>query len=186
MIKSIFDLPWSIDHTAILFLYLIKKVLMPTFTLLVNQKQMEVEAAADTPMLWILRDELDLKGTKFGCGMAQCGACTIHLNGAATRSCTLPVSAVGESAIVTIEGLLVQEDQLHPVQQAWIEEDVAQCGYCQAGQIMSAAALLNNNATPTEAQIENAMWGNICRCGTYPRIKKAIQRAIQINEAEGR
>ncbi|PHN06701.1 (2Fe-2S)-binding protein [Flavilitoribacter nigricans] len=150
---------------------------MPTYSLDINQQQFTVEAEADTPLLWVLRDELDLKGTKFGCGMAQCGACTIHLDGAPARACVLPVSAVGEARITTIEGL-ASGGQLHPVQKAWIAEDVPQCGYCQAGQIMSAAALLEKNPHPTEAEIEVAMQGNICRCGTYPRIKKAIQRLV--------
>jgi aerobic-type carbon monoxide dehydrogenase small subunit (CoxS/CutS family) len=125
--------------------------------------------------LWVLRDHLKLTGTKFGCGMAQCGACTIHLNGVAMRSCVLPVAAVGKQKITTIEGL--SEDGSHPVQQAWIAQDVPQCGYCQAGQIMSASALLMANPKPTDAEIDAAMQGNICRCGTYTRIKKAIKTA---------
>lgn len=154
---------------------------MARFTLLVNQKKYECEAEPDTPLLWVLRDELELKGTKFGCGMAQCGACTVHLNGTPMRSCILPVSSVANAAITTIEGL-ANDAELHPVQRAWIEEDVAQCGYCQAGQIMSAAALLDSNDRPTKEEIDAAMWGNICRCGTYPRIKKAIHRAIEIKQ----
>jgi aerobic-type carbon monoxide dehydrogenase small subunit (CoxS/CutS family) len=125
----------------------------------------------------VLREHLDLVGTKYGCGIAQCGACTVHLEGTAVRSCTLPVSAVGERPITTIEGLAEDEDNLHPVQEAWLEHDVPQCGYCQAGQIMSASALLANNANPTEAEIDEAMEGNICRCGTYVRIRKAIKTA---------
>ena len=152
---------------------------MAKFILTINQKKHEVDVSADTPLLWVLRDELELKGTKFGCGKAQCGACTVHLNGAPVRSCILPVSSVASVAITTIEGL-ADGDDLHPVQQAWIEEDVAQCGYCQAGQIMSAAALINQNDNPNAEDIEGAMWGNICRCGTYPRIKKAVQRAAAI------
>lgn len=152
---------------------------MSKFTLLINQKKHEVEAEPDTPLLWVLRDELELKGTKFGCGIAQCGACTVHLNGTPMRSCSLPVASVANAAITTIEGL-AKGTSLHPVQQAWIEEDVAQCGYCQAGQIMSAAALINNNDNPDEEDIKGAMWGNICRCGTYPRIKKAVLRAAEI------
>ena len=127
------------------------------------------------PLLWVLRDELDLKGTKFGCGIAQCGACTVHLNGNAVRSCALPVSSLNNAQITTIEG--IGSDGLHPVQEAWMEEHVPQCGYCQAGQIMSATAMLDKNPNPTEKDIDSAMSGNICRCGTYPRIKKAILRA---------
>ena len=124
-------------------------------------------------MLWVLRDHLNMPGTKFGCGMAQCGACTVHLDGTAIRSCSLPVSAVGKSAITTIEGL--SANGTHPVQKAWLEHDVAQCGYCQGGQIMSAAALLKSNPKPSDADIDAAMSGNICRCGTYLRIKEAIK-----------
>jgi isoquinoline 1-oxidoreductase alpha subunit len=127
---------------------------------------------ADTPLLWVLRDNLGLVGTKFGCGIAQCGACTVHLNGSAVRSCTLPVSAVGSNKITTIEGLSAEGD--HPVQLAWKEVDVPQCGYCQAGQIMSASALLSKNPKPTVEQIDTAMNGNICRCGTYHRVREAI------------
>ncbi len=148
---------------------------MPTYTLRVNGKSQQVEADADTPLLWVLRDHLDLVGTKFGCGIAQCGACTVHLNGTAIRSCSLPVSAIKDKEITTIEGL--SADGAHPLQQAWQEIDVAQCGYCQAGQLMSAAALLKRNPNPSEEEIERAMRGNICRCGTYLRIKEAIQLA---------
>ena len=126
-------------------------------------------------MLWVLRDHLDLAGTKFGCGIAQCGACTIHLNGTAVRSCQLPVSAVGNGEVITIEGLSENGD--HPVQLAWIKQDVPQCGYCQAGQIMTATALLKQNPNPTDEEIESAMAGNLCRCGTYVRIKKAVKDA---------
>ena len=150
---------------------------MANFELSINGKQLSVEALPDTPLLWVLRDNLNLKGTKFGCGMALCGACTVHLNGAATRSCTLPVSAVGENKITTIEGLSEKGD--HPLQLAWVEEDVPQCGYCQAGQIMSAASLLSQKASPTDADIDETMSGNICRCGTYNRIKKAIKLAVE-------
>jgi len=136
---------------------------------------MSVEADADTPVLWVLRDHLNILGPKFGCGMAQCGACTVHLNGNAVRSCILPVSSVANSKIVTIEGL--SATGTHPVQQAWEELDVAQCGYCQAGQIMSASALLKRKANPTDQDIDEAMAGNICRCGTYVRIRKAIHLA---------
>jgi len=148
---------------------------MAIFNLKVNKKTYRVEVDPDTPMLWVLRDHLHLTGTKFGCGMAQCGACTIHLNGEAVRSCITFISEVGDKEITTIEGLSENGD--HPVQKAWLEEDVAQCGYCQPGQIMSATALLNKNPHPTDQEIEEAMTGNICRCGTYTRIKKAIKTA---------
>lgn len=148
---------------------------MPKYTLSVNGKLMSVETDADTPVLWVLRDHLNILGPKFGCGMAQCGSCTVHLNGNAVRSCILPVSSVANSKIVTIEGL--SATGTHPVQQAWEELDVAQCGYCQAGQIMSASALLKRKANPTDQDIDEAMAGNICRCGTYVRIRKAIHLA---------
>ncbi|MDW7691120.1 (2Fe-2S)-binding protein [Flammeovirgaceae bacterium SG7u.111] len=148
---------------------------MASFKLHVNGKEMQVEASSETPLLWVLRDNLNLTGTKYGCGIAQCGACTIHLNGSAMRSCSLPVSAVGESKITTIEGLSEQGD--HPVQLAWKEIDVPQCGYCQAGQIMSATSLLSKNSNPTDDDIDAAMTGNICRCGTYKRIRQAIHVA---------
>ncbi len=148
---------------------------MANFTLHINGKKMEVDVDPTTPLLWVLRDHLQLVGTKYGCGIAQCGACTIHLDNTATRSCILPVSAIGNQKITTIEGLSEHGD--HPVQQAWLEIDVPQCGYCQAGQIMTASALLKQNPNPTEKDIEDAMEGNICRCGTYTRIKKAIQMA---------
>ncbi len=148
---------------------------MATFNLNINGTQRQVDADPATPLLWVLRDHLNLVGTKYGCGISQCGACTIHLNGVATRSCMLPVSAVGNQPVTTIEGLSENGD--HPVQKAWLEVDVPQCGYCQAGQIMSAAALLKSNPNPTDAEIEGAMNGNICRCGTYVRIKKAIKLA---------
>lgn len=150
---------------------------MATYNLKINGKQREVDVDPSTPILWVLRDYLELVGTKYGCGIAQCGACTIHLDGIAVRSCSLPVSAVEDKSITTIEGL--SEDADHPVQKAWLEHDVAQCGYCQAGQIMSATALLNKNPNPTDQEIANAMTGNICRCGTYTRIKKAIQTAAE-------
>ena len=149
---------------------------MASFTLNVNGDQKHVDVDPNTPLLWVLRENLDLVGTKYGCGMSQCGACTVHLNGAAVRSCVLPVSAVANQPITTIEGL--SEDGDHPVQNAWLEEDVAQCGYCQPGQIMSAAALLNNNPNPTDEDIDLAMSGNICRCATYVRIKKAIKKHL--------
>lgn len=145
---------------------------MAQYNLQINGRNYEADVEADTPLLWVLRDNLGLVGTKFGCGVAQCGACTVHLNGNAARSCTLPVSAVGTSKITTIEGLSADGD--HPVQLAWNEVDVPQCGYCQAGQIMSASALLNKNPKPTVEQIDNAMNGNICRCGTYHRVREAI------------
>ncbi len=145
---------------------------MATFKLDINGRMLEADVEADTPLLWVLRDHLGLVGTKYGCGIAQCGACTVHLNGTAVRSCTLPVSAIGTKKVVTIEGLSEKGD--HPVQQAWHEVDVAQCGYCQAGQIMTAAALLSKNPKPSEEEIANAMNPHICRCGTYHRIKEAV------------
>ncbi|MDO1449252.1 (2Fe-2S)-binding protein [Rhodocytophaga aerolata] len=151
---------------------------MAIFNLNINGKQSQVDVDPATPMLWVLRDHLNLVGTKYGCGVAQCGACTIHLGNVATRSCMLPVSGVGNQAITTIEGLSEKGD--HPVQKAWLEHDVAQCGYCQAGQIMNAAALLKSNASPSDAEIESAMNGNICRCATYLRIKAAIHTAAKL------
>jgi len=148
------------------------------FTLNVNGKSSTVDVPADMPLLWVLRDELGLVGTKFGCGAGLCGACTVHLDGAPTRACITPVSSVGGKSITTIEGL--SPDGSHPLQQAWQEEDVPQCGYCQAGQIMSAAALLASNPQPTAEDINTAMDGNLCRCGTYLRIRRAIQRAASI------
>ena len=148
---------------------------MAVFDLKINGKVHQIDVAPDTPMLWVLRDHANLVGTKYGCGIAQCGACTIHVNGVATRSCILPVSSVSDKEITTIEGL--SEDGSHPLQEAWIEHDVPQCGYCQAGQIMSAASLLKDNPSPSDEDIDAAMNGNICRCGTYLRIKKAIKTA---------
>ncbi len=148
---------------------------MPIFNLNINGKKQQVDVDPATPMLWVLRDHLNLVGTKYGCGIAQCGACTIHLGNTAIRSCQLPVSAVGDQAITTIEGLSEKGD--HPVQKAWLQHDVSQCGYCQAGQIMSAAALLKSNPHPGDADIEAAMNGNICRCATYVRIRAAIKTA---------
>lgn len=150
---------------------------MPSFTLNVNNQSFNVDVSPDTPLLWVLRDELELKGTKFGCGKAQCGACTVHLNGNAVRSCSLPVAAATKGKITTIEGL--SKETLHPVQQAWMELDVPQCGYCQVGQIMSASALLAKKPNPSDEDIDNAMSGNLCRCGTYTRIRKAIKLAAQ-------
>lgn len=150
---------------------------MAMFTLNINSENRTVEVDPATPMLWVLRDHLQLVGTKYGCGIAQCGACTIHLEGVAIRSCQLPVSAVKNQQVTTIEGLSENGD--HPVQKAWLEHDVPQCGYCQAGQIMSAAALLTATPHPTDSDIDSAMNGNICRCGTYTRIKKAIKMAAK-------
>ena len=144
----------------------------------INGNPVEVEVAPDTPLLWVLRDTLGLQGTKFGCGLGLCGACTVHLNGAPVRSCQTPVSAVGDYEVTTIEGL--STDSTHAVQRAWIELDVPQCGYCQSGQLMSAAALVASNRQPTDADIDAAMAGNICRCGTYDRIRAAIKRAAEI------
>jgi isoquinoline 1-oxidoreductase alpha subunit len=146
-------------------------------TLDVNGRQLSTEVEADTPLLWVLRDSLKLTGTKFGCGMAQCGACTVHVDGVATRSCVLPVSAVAGKKITTIEHVAATDAVGKAVQDAWIAESVPQCGYCQSGQIMSATALLRQNGKPSDAQIDAAMNGNICRCGTYPRIRAAIHRA---------
>lgn len=148
---------------------------MATIKLNINGTEKEVDVDPRTPMLWVLRDHLKMLGTKFGCGIAQCGACTIHLDGIAVRSCILPVSAVQGKAVTTIEGLSNEGD--HPVQRAWLEHDVPQCGYCQAGQMMTAAALLKKNPNPTDEDILNAMNGNICRCGTYLRIRAAIKTA---------
>lgn len=150
---------------------------MAKYSLKINGKTQQIDVDPSTPILWVLRDHLSMTGTKFGCGMAMCGACTVHLDGTAVRSCSLPVSAVGKQAITTIEGL--SADGTHPVQKAWIEHDVAQCGYCQAGQIMSAAALLKDNPNPSDEDIDNYMSGNICRCGTYLRIKEAIKAAAK-------
>ncbi len=145
------------------------------FQLNINGKSYSVDVPPDTPLLWVIRDSLGLTGTKFGCGMAQCGACTVHLDGDAIRSCATPVSAVGSKRMTTIEGL--SADGSHPVQSAWVAEQVPQCGYCQSGQIMSAVALLTKTPHPTDADIDTAMAGNICRCGTYQRIRSAIHRA---------
>jgi isoquinoline 1-oxidoreductase alpha subunit len=147
---------------------------------MVNGKKQTVDVDPKTPLLWVLREHLKLVGAKYGCGMAQCGACTVHLGNTAVRSCQLPVSAVGSQPVTTIEGLSETGD--HPVQKAWLELDVAQCGYCQTGQIMSAAALLKRNPKPTDADIDSAMNGNICRCGTYLRIRAAIKKAASISK----
>ena len=151
---------------------------MAAFTLHINGREYKTDVAADTPLLWVLRDHLGLVGTKYGCGMAQCGACTVHLNGNPVRSCTLPVSTAAKQTITTIEGL--STDNTHAVQKAWLAEQVPQCGYCQSGQIMAAAALLKRTPNPTDQDIDAAMAGHICRCGTYPRIRKAIKTAAQI------
>jgi isoquinoline 1-oxidoreductase alpha subunit len=147
----------------------------------VNGKAVEVDVDPATPLLWVLRDSLGMTGTKFGCGMALCGACTVHLDGKAIRSCVAPVSRVEGKRVTTIEGL--SSDLTHPLQRAWIELDVPQCGYCQSGQIMSAAVLLAENPKPTDKDIDEAMGGNICRCGTYPRIRKAIHKAAELANA---
>lgn len=152
---------------------------MAKYNLSINGEIREVDVDSTTPMLWVLRDHLKLVGTKYGCGIAQCGACTVHLDDSAVRSCQLPVSAIGEQKITTIEGLSENGD--HPVQKAWLEVDVPQCGYCQAGQIMTASALLKRNPSPSETEIEAAMDGNICRCGTYTRIKKAVKIAADVS-----
>ena len=154
---------------------------MSVFNLSINGKKEQVDVAPNTPLLWVLRDHLKLYGTKYGCGVAMCGSCTVHLNGTAMRSCTLPVSAVGNQEVTTIEGL--SEDADHPVQKAWLELDVPQCGYCQSGQIMNAVALLKVNPNPSDEEIEGAMDGNICRCGTYVRIKAAIKRAAELSNS---
>ncbi|MGC4026081.1 MAG: (2Fe-2S)-binding protein [Mesorhizobium sp.] len=150
--------------------------------LTVNGNSLEIDADPDMPLLWALRDIAGIMGPKFGCGIAACGACTVHVDGVPVRSCSLPVGAV-EGEITTIEGLS-RDGKLHPVQQAWLEEQVAQCGYCQAGQIMTAAALLEEIAEPTDDDIDNAMGGNLCRCGTYPRIRAAVKRAAALKTAE--
>lgn len=153
---------------------------MAAFSLKINGSQHEIDVDPTTPMLWVLRDHIQMVGTKYGCGIAQCGACTVHLGDNAVRSCQLPVSSVGDQEITTIEGLSENGD--HPVQEAWLEVDVPQCGYCQAGQIMTASALLKKNPNPSDEDIEKAMNGNICRCGTYTRIKKAVKMAANTNQ----
>lgn len=153
-------------------------------SLQVNGKKYEVEVPSATPLLWVIRETLGLTGTKYGCGISQCGACTVHVNGEATRSCVTPVSSVAGKEIITIEGL--SADNTHPVQQAWIAEEVPQCGYCHSGQVMAAAALLSKNPKPTDADIDQAMSGNLCRCGTYQRIRRAIHRAAEMMARGGR
>lgn len=152
---------------------------MPNYTLNVNNKDRQVNVDSDTPVLWVLRDELNLVGTKYGCGIAQCGVCTVHLDGQAVRSCSLTVAQVDGKKITTIEGL--SDDLSHPLQKAWKQHDVPQCGYCQAGQIMNAAALLKDNPSPSDTDIDAAMDGNLCRCGTYTRIKSAIKTAAKLS-----
>jgi isoquinoline 1-oxidoreductase alpha subunit len=158
---------------------------MPGVTIMVNGKQQMVDVPPEMPLLWVLRDKLHLTGTKYGCGIALCGACTVHIDGHPVRACATPVGSVHGKPVVTIEGL--SPDVTHPVQQAWMEEDVPQCGYCQSGQIMAAASLLERTAHPTEADIDEAMRGNICRCGTYNQIRRALHRAAEIasNKATG-
>jgi isoquinoline 1-oxidoreductase alpha subunit len=151
-------------------------------TLTINGTTQSIDADADTPLLWVLRDHLSLTGTKYGCGMALCGACTVHVDGVAVRSCVLPLKAVEGKSVTTIEGL--SKDRSHAVQRAWIESDVPQCGYCQSGQLMSAAALLRTNPSPSDADIDAALSGNICRCGTYVRIRKAVHRAAELLRGE--
>ncbi len=153
-------------------------VAMPEFQLSVNGARFAVTAEADTPLLWVLRDYLGLTGTRFGCGQGLCGACTVHLDGMPMRSCSLPLEAIGTKKITTIEG--ISSEHLHKVQEAWIAEQVPQCGYCQSGQVMSAVALLRDNPNPSDEDIDAAMQGNICRCGTYQRIRKAIKRAAEM------
>jgi isoquinoline 1-oxidoreductase alpha subunit len=149
----------------------------------INSEEVSFEGDADTPLLWVIRDHLLLTGTKFGCGIGQCGACTVHVDGVAQRSCTTPVSAISGRNVTTIEGLAPSDDELHPVQQAWLEHDVPQCGYCQAGQIMAAVDFLKRNPNPSDADID-ANHTNICRCGTYARIRKAIHRAAELSAGE--
>jgi isoquinoline 1-oxidoreductase alpha subunit len=167
----------------------VKRESLAMLTLNVNGEIHEVDVDPTTPILWVIREAVGLTGTKFGCGIAQCGACTVHLNGAPIRSCVTPVSAAIGQTLTTIEGVGTADTQLHPVQQAWIDEQVPQCGYCQSGQIMSAVALLSTNPSPSDDDIDRAMSGNICRCGTYPRMRRGIKRAALAisasNEDEG-
>jgi isoquinoline 1-oxidoreductase alpha subunit len=157
---------------------------MATVKFNVNGKAQTVDVAPDMPLLWVLRDVLGMTGTKFGCGMALCGACTVHINGAATRSCVTQAKSIAGKSVTTIEGL--SADASHPVQQAWIEQDVPQCGYCQSGQIMTAASLLAKNSNPTDGDIDEVMRGNICRCGTYQTIRSAVHRAAEIKARGGK
>ena len=160
---------------------LIKLLLMASYNLLINGKTYKVDADPKMPLLWVIRDLAGLPGTKYGCGMAQCGACTVHINGNPVRSCSLPVSSAAKQTITTIEGL--SNDNTHAVQKAWLAEQVPQCGYCQSGQIMSAVALLKKNPNPSDKDIDAAMQGNLCRCGTYNRIRKAIHTAAEMQKA---
>ena len=150
----------------------------------INSKAVTFDGEADTPLLWVIRDEFHMTGTKFGCGIGQCGACTVHVDGAAQRSCVTPVASIDGKAITTIEGLAPADDELHPVQQAWLENDVPQCGYCQAGQIMATVDFLKKHPNPSDKDIDDNMT-NICRCGTYVRIRKAIHRAAELTAAGG-
>lgn len=154
-------------------------------TFKINGQPKELDVDPSTPLLWVIREQLGLTGTKFGCGIAQCGACTIHLNGTPIRSCMTPLQAAADQEITTIEGITAGNAELHPIQQAWIEEQVPQCGYCQSGQIMSAVALLAEKPAPTDEDIDQAMRGNVCRCGTYPRIRKGIMRAAAVLSDHG-
>jgi len=153
-------------------------------TLMINGERRDMDVDPSTPLLWVIREQTGLTGTKFGCGIAQCGACTVHLNGLPIRSCVTPVQAAANQNITTIEGIGSNDAGLHPVQQAWIDEQIPQCGYCQSGQIMSAVALLSGNSSPSDEDIDRAMSGNICRCGTYPRIRKGIKRAAEVLAGE--
>jgi isoquinoline 1-oxidoreductase subunit alpha len=164
-------------------IHLLKEDAM-AISFILNGQPKTVDVSPEMPLLWVLRDTLDMTGTKFGCGMALCGACTVHINGEATRSCITPISSVSGKKVTTIEG--ISADGSHPVQQAWMEEDVPQCGYCQSGQIMSAVALLSKKPTPTDAEIDDFMSGNICRCGTYQRIRKAIHRAAAMQTSKAK
>ncbi|TAH21451.1 MAG: (2Fe-2S)-binding protein [Cytophagales bacterium] len=156
---------------------------MAQYQLSINKKSYTVDVDPQMPLLWVIRDVLDMTGTKFGCGMAQCGACTVHLDGVATKTCVLPVSAAVGKQVTTIEGL--SAEKLHPIQKAWIDEQVPQCGYCQSGQIMAASAFLTKHPNPTDIEIDTAMQGNICRCGTYQRVRKAIHSAADMMKKEG-
>ena len=149
-------------------------------TLTINGESHELDVDPGTPLLWVIREQAGLTGTKFGCGIAQCGACTVHLDGTPIRSCVTPVAAADGKSVRTIEGVATPDGELHPVQQAWIDEQVPQCGYCQSGQVMSAVALLESNTSPSDEEIDAAMRGNICRCGTYPRVRRGIKRAASI------
>ncbi|MDH3440950.1 MAG: (2Fe-2S)-binding protein [Gammaproteobacteria bacterium] len=149
-------------------------------TLTINGESHELDVDPGTPLLWVIREQAGLTGTKFGCGIAQCGACTVHLDGAPIRSCVTPVQVADGKSVRTIEGVATADGELHPVQQAWIDEQVPQCGYCQSGQVMAAVALLETNASPSDEDIDTAMRGNICRCGTYPRVRRGIKRAASV------